>query len=128
MGGAFSEGVDLTGESLIGVAVIGVGLPQVNIYQRTLMDYYTESRGDGFAYAYVYPGINKVMQAGGRLIRTETDKGVILLIDERFAQSGYKNLLPEQWRHIIYAHGPDEICAKLDRFYNNFPIADKRKL
>lgn len=97
LGGVFAEGVDLPGSSLIGCAVVGVGLPQVNELQELLRDYYQTKNNAGFDYAYRFPGINKVLQAVGRVIRTETDVGTALLIDYRFAHSGYSELFPPHW-------------------------------
>ncbi|WP_194843472.1 helicase C-terminal domain-containing protein [Paenibacillus sp. FSL W8-1187] len=97
MGGIFSEGVDLAGDRLTGVAVIGVGLPQLGP-ERDLLAAYEQRQGrSGFDYAYVYPGIGKVLQAGGRLIRSESDRGTLLLVDDRYAQPRYRRLLPEEW-------------------------------
>ncbi|MCM3747740.1 ATP-dependent DNA helicase [Paenibacillus pasadenensis] len=97
MGGVFSEGVDLTGDRLTGVAVVGVGLPQIGS-ERDLLAAYEQRQGrSGFDYAYVYPGIGKVLQAGGRLIRSEEDRGALLLIDDRYRQPRYRRLLPEEW-------------------------------
>ena len=84
MGGLFSEGIDLTGDRLIGVIVVGTGLPMVCTEQKILQGYFEEEGKDGFAYAYQYPGMNKVLQAAGRVIRTASDQGVILLLDDRF--------------------------------------------
>ncbi|NQX67857.1 ATP-dependent DNA helicase [Paenibacillus alba] len=98
MGGIFSEGIDLVGDRLTGVAVVGVGLPQLGP-ERNLIKSYMDSTGkNGYEYAYVFPGMNKVQQAGGRLIRSETDRGVLLLIDDRYLQPLYQRLLPEEWR------------------------------
>jgi DNA excision repair protein ERCC-2 len=98
MGGIFSEGIDLVGDRLTGVAVVGVGLPQLGP-ERNLIKAYMDSTGkNGYEYAYVFPGMNKVQQAGGRLIRSETDRGVLLLIDDRYLQPLYQRLLPEEWR------------------------------
>ena len=98
MGGVFSEGIDLVGERLIGAAIVGVGLPLITPKRDALRDYYDEVLGGGFEYAYMYPGMNKVMQAAGRVIRTETDRGVILLMDSRFTDSRYTELFPLEWR------------------------------
>jgi len=98
MGGLFGEGIDLAGECLSGACIVGVGLPQVCLERNILRDYYEEKLGMGFEYAYIYPGINKVMQAVGRVIRTERDRGAVLLIDERFSLAPYRNLLPEEWQ------------------------------
>lgn len=97
MGGIFSEGVDLPGDRLIGVIVVGVGMPQLGLERDTLRSYYHAQGKNGFTYAYVIPGMNKVLQAGGRLIRSETDSGTIALIDDRYFESGYRQLLPEEW-------------------------------
>ncbi|MCM3785511.1 ATP-dependent DNA helicase [Neobacillus mesonae] len=98
LGGVFSEGVDLPGDRLNGVIVIGTGLPQIGLENNMLRDYFNQTGRNGFNYAYVFPGMNKVLQAGGRLIRTEEDEGVLVLVDDRFAQDPYRSLLPEEWR------------------------------
>lgn len=98
MGGLFSEGVDLIGDRLIGVFIIGVGLPQLGVERNMLKDYFYEQGKNGYDYAYVIPGMNKVLQAGGRLIRSESDRGTLVLIDDRYLQPGYRRLLPEEWQ------------------------------
>ncbi|MDQ8734174.1 helicase C-terminal domain-containing protein [Paenibacillus sp. LHD-38] len=98
MGGVFSEGVDLAGDRLIGVIVVGVGLPQLGVERNMLKDYFNEQGKSGYDYAYVFPGMNKVLQAGGRLIRSETDRGTLVLIDDRYLQPQYQRLLPEEWK------------------------------
>ena len=97
MGGIFSEGIDLIGDRLIGTAVVGTGLPQVSCEREILKDYYDEKGEQGFDYAYRYPGMNKVLQAAGRVIRTKEDTGTILLLDERFLNRDYRNLFPGEW-------------------------------
>jgi len=119
LGGAFAEGIDLLGDRLIGTAIVGVGLPQVNIYQNMIRDYYDHSRGNGFDFAYTYPGINKVMQAAGRVIRTEQDRGVVLLIDDRFATMHYRRLFPRHWNHLHYVHNMEELMESLEAFSAN---------
>ncbi|WP_407271818.1 ATP-dependent DNA helicase [Radiobacillus sp. PE A8.2] len=99
LGGIFSEGVDLKGDRLNGVIVIGVGLPQFGLERNIIKDYFNGVGKNGYDYAYVFPGMNKVLQAGGRLIRSETDRGVIILVDDRFLQQKYQALLPEEWRN-----------------------------
>ena len=99
MGGIFSEGIDLKEESLIGAIVVGTGLPQIGVERKILMDWYMQE-GKGFEYAYVYPGLNKVLQSAGRVIRTEKDKGVILLLDNRFLSGGYDGLMPAEWTNM----------------------------
>lgn len=98
MGGIFSEGIDLVGDRLNGVVVVGLGLPQVGLERNLIKEYMDRTGKNGFDYAYVFPGLNKVLQAGGRLIRSETDRGRLLLIDDRYLQSRIQRLLPEAWR------------------------------
>ena len=97
LGGIFAEGIDLPDDALDGVVIVGVGLPQVNLFQETLRAYYERSLGDGFLYAYMLPGMQKVAQAVGRVIRTENDRGVALLLDDRYRQNAYRRLCPEHW-------------------------------
>lgn len=98
LGGIFGEGIDLVGDRLIGVVIVGVGLPQICLERDLIRDYFQERTGLGFEYAYTYPGLNRVLQAAGRVIRSETDRGVVLLIDTRFGQSRYRELFPTWWR------------------------------
>ena len=97
LGGVFSEGIDLTGEKLIGTIMVGTGLPQVSFERNLLKEYYEEAGEDGFAYAYLYPGMNKILQAAGRVIRTTEDEGVILLLDDRFLKPYYQKMFPREW-------------------------------
>ena len=117
MGGIFGEGVDLAGDRLIGCAIVGVGLPQVSPRQEMLRRYYDAQNGAGFDYAYRWPGMNKVLQAAGRVIRTQEDKGVVLLLDDRFAQSEYARLFPKHWRHLEYLRDTEELKKKLEDFW-----------
>ena len=98
MGGMFSEGIDYIGDMLSGVIVVGVGLPMINELNNQLKDYYEHTFNKGFDFAYQYPGMNKVIQAVGRVIRTDTDKGVAILIDDRFDSQYYKKLFPIEWK------------------------------
>lgn len=98
LGGIFSEGIDLPGKQLDGAIVVGVGLPQVNLRQEVLKRDYEETLGNGFLYAYMLPGMQKVAQAVGRVIRTEEDKGIALLMDARYWRLEYQRLLPEHWK------------------------------
>lgn len=102
LGGVFAEGVDLPGDRLNGVVIVGVGLPQIGAERDILRSYFERADKNGFNYAYVYPGMNKVLQAGGRLIRTEADEGVLVLVDDRFVKEPYASLLPEEWRHYRF--------------------------
>lgn len=97
MGGIFSEGIDLMGEKLIGAIIIGTGLPQIGTEREILRQYYDKKGVNGFDYAYRYPGMNKVLQSAGRVIRTQEDTGIILLLDERFTGKDYRNLFPAEW-------------------------------
>ncbi|MCR5674835.1 MAG: ATP-dependent DNA helicase [Lachnospiraceae bacterium] len=98
LGGIFGEGIDLKGERLIGVIVVGTGLPQISEEQELLRDYFEQRGRDGFDYAYRFPGMNRVLQAAGRVIRTEQDVGVMLLLDDRFLQTSYRQLFPKEWK------------------------------
>ena len=116
MGGAFSEGIDLRGERLIGVVIIGTGLPMVCTEQEILKGYFDEKEEKGFDYAYQYPGMNKVMQAAGRLIRTMEDRGVIALLDDRFLQADYQSLFPREWDEY-YPVSRNQVNQVLERFW-----------
>ncbi len=101
MGGIFGEGIDLLGTRLIGVIVVGVGLPQICLERDLIKEYFSSHEEDGFAFSYQYPGFNRVMQAAGRLIRTESDTGDVILIDERFSTRRYKNMFPREWGNCM---------------------------
>ncbi len=116
LGGVFGEGIDLTGESLSGVILIGVGLPARSFEQDILMDYFTHETGNGFDYAYRFPGFNKILQAAGRVIRTETDRGFILLIDERYGREDYRMLFPPEWDPHAVGNA-DELREGLEDFF-----------
>ena len=107
MGGIFGEGIDLKHEQLIGAIIVGTGLPQISNEREILMNYYDNATGAGFDYAYRYPGMNKVLQAAGRVIRTIDDVGVIELLDERFLQNDYRGLFPREWEKY-------EVCTVQD--------------
>ena len=100
MGGIFSEGIDLTNDKLIGVVVVGTGLPQVCAEREIIMNYFKNNGMDGFDYAYRFPGMNKVLQAAGRVIRTHEDTGIIGLLDERFGKRDYASLFPREWNDV----------------------------
>lgn len=97
MGGIFAEGIDLKYDALIGVIIVGTGLPQISNEREILKKYYDEKENAGFAYAFIYPGMNKVLQAAGRVIRTAEDRGIIILLDERFLQREYQCMFPREW-------------------------------
>lgn len=116
MGGIFSEGIDLTGEKLIGAIIVGTGLPMVCNEREILMNYFEEHEGKGFEYAYLYPGMNKVLQAAGRVIRTIEDKGVILLLDERFLYSANQQMFPREWEDYQVITG-NQVKAAVSEFW-----------
>ena len=97
MGGIFSEGIDLKNDSLIGAIIVGTGIPQVCLERELIKAYFDENEENGYEYAYLFPGMNKVLQAAGRVIRTHEDRGVIALLDERFCYNTYRNLFPREW-------------------------------
>jgi Rad3-related DNA helicase len=114
LGGIFGEGIDLKNDRLIGVVIVGTGLPQISNEREILKNYYDEKNGNGFDYAFRYPGMNKVLQAAGRVIRTTEDKGVILLLDERFQQRDYRALYPREWadRRVCSLEDVGELVAE----------------
>jgi DNA excision repair protein ERCC-2 len=105
MGGIFSEGIDLKGDRLTGAVIIGVGLPQVGLERDTMKEYFQKAGKNGYDFAYVYPGMNKVLQAGGRVIRSEEDRGTLVLVDDRFLSRKYVEMLPEEWRDFVVLKG-----------------------
>ena len=117
MGGIFSEGIDLLGEKLIGAILVGTGLPQIGNEREILRNFYAEEGENGFDYAYRYPGMNKVLQAAGRVIRTVEDVGVIELLDERFLQSEYRALFPREWEQQTICR-VDTVEQYLKKFWN----------
>ena len=115
MGGIFSEGIDLTNDKLIGTVVVGTGLPQVCVERDIIMNYFKDKGMNGFDYAYKYPGMNKVLQAAGRVIRTHEDTGIIGLLDERFANREYASLFPREWNDLSFVTWTDA-QKKIDEF------------
>ena len=119
LGGIFSEGVDLTGESLIGAVIVGTGLPQIGSQREILKEYYDKKNHCGFDYAYRYPGMNKVLQAAGRVIRTKEDKGVILLLDDRFWDRDYQEIFPREWQDRTGCR-LDTVEGAVETFWKSF--------
>ncbi len=117
LGGSFSEGIDLVSDRLIGVVIVGVGLPSVNFENNLIKEYYSNNGLDGYTFAYVNPGINKVMQAVGRLIRGENDRGVALLIDERYAYKTYEFLFKNNWQNNKFINSANDLKKELNSFY-----------
>ena len=111
------EGIDLVGDRLIGSVIVGVGLVQPSDENEILREYYDDKYEAGREYAYIYPGFNRVLQAAGRVIRTETDRGVIVFIDERYAEPTYKELMPAQYRTAKFVGDTQSLTAVLDRVW-----------
>ena len=118
MGGIFGEGIDLKNDRLIGAIIVGTGLPQVSDEREILKNYYDERGLSGFDYAFRYPGMNKVLQAAGRVIRTSEDRGVILLLDERFLQREYGALFPREWEKRSVC-GLPQLREEVSRFWSD---------
>lgn len=118
MGGIFGEGIDLIGSRLSGAVIVGVGLPQIGFDRDIIKNYYQEKLGKGWEYAYIIPGANKVMQAVGRVIRSHEDKGVVMLIDERFIHKPYPSIFPADWSHAVNIRNEKEMKKILKDFWN----------
>ncbi len=116
LGGVFGEGIDLVGERLVGAVIVGVGLPQLCLDRDLVRDFFEQRQGSGFEFAYTFPGMNRVLQAVGRVIRSETDRGVVLLIDDRFRESRYLRLLPG-WMEPEHVQGVQAIAEKVGDFW-----------
>lgn len=121
MGGIFSEGIDLKYDSLIGVIVVGTGIPMVCNEREVIRNYFDRKGLDGFDYAYKYPGMNKVLQAAGRVIRTSEDIGVVALLDDRFLQSGYRALFPREWKGYKTVLS-NSVNNEISRFWSGFEV------
>ena len=125
MGGAFGEGIDLVGERLIGVLVVGVGLPQICLELDLVKAHFSANGQDGFAFAYQYPGMNRVLQTAGRVIRHERDRGVVCLVDERFDQAHYRDLYPSEWQPRFVNQNQD-LVAGLSAFWNSETLTNSQ--
>lgn len=119
LGGIFGEGIDLKYDSLIGVIIIGTGVPQVSSEREILKAYFDGNGESGFDYAYRYPGMNKVLQAAGRVIRTAEDVGIIALLDERFLQPAYRRLFPREWGHFETVT-VNTVAKRVERFWDEW--------
>lgn len=119
MGGIFSEGIDLKRDSLIGALIVGTGIPQVGCERELLKQYFDEQGENGFDYAYRYPGMNKVLQSAGRVIRTAEDVGVVALLDERFLEYQYRRMFPREWSSYEIVN-VDEISGRVEKFWNDW--------
>ena len=118
MGGIYSEGIDLAGDSLIGAVIVGIGMPSLSYEREAIAEYYQEKYEEGKQYAYIYPGMNRVFQAAGRVIRTEQDRGVIVLIDDRFADPIYKKSIPSLWSDMRFIDDAKRLKEVLEEFWN----------
>ncbi len=119
MGGIFSEGIDLKYDNLIGAIIVGTGIPQVCAEREILKQYFDETDGSGFDYAYRYPGMNKVLQSAGRVIRTVQDVGIVVLLDERFESPSYRRLFPREWKEC---ESVTVVCIgkRIERFWDEW--------
>ena len=117
LGGMFSEGIDLAGESLIGAIIVGTGMPSLSAERNIMEVYYNDENGRGHEFAYTCPGMNKVLQAAGRVIRSENDTGIVVLIDDRYSEPGMKMLLPTHWRHIKFTGNLTSLAAIISDFW-----------
>ena len=117
-GGIYSEGIDLAGEELIGAIIVGGGIPALSYEREAIAAYYEEKYEEGKQYAYIYPGMNRVFQAAGRVIRRETDRGVIVLIDDRFDDPIYRKSLPKLWEGVKFLSNAKLLKEELDCFWS----------
>ena len=117
LGGAFSEGVDLPGSRLIGSIVFGVGLPGISNERNIIEEHFDETVGEGFDYAYTYPGMTRVLQAVGRVIRRDSDRGVAVLVDDRYASPKQRRLFPSHWKNVQYAGNTQSLAEIVRRFW-----------
>lgn len=117
MGGVFGESIDLIGDQLSGVLIVGVGLPMIAPFNNVLKSHFDEEFSSGFDFAYTYPGLNKVIQAVGRVIRSETDRGVAILLDDRFTTRRYLSLFPKEWSHLEIINTKHELEKKINAFW-----------
>lgn len=118
LGGSFSEGVDLPGGRLIGSIIVGVGIPGLSDERNIIRDYYADQNGMGYEYAYVYPGMNHVLQAAGRVIRTDTDRGIVVLLDQRYAEPRYTALFPPHWEGVRFASDAQSLAKIIADFWH----------
>lgn len=119
LGGVFGEGIDLVGDRLIGAIIVGVGLPQLCLERDLISERFAARQLDGYDFAYRFPGMNRVLQAAGRVIRTETDRGFVLLIDRRFAETRYRQLMPPHWSHSAWVYDERGVREAVAKFWEN---------
>ena len=116
IGGTFGEGIDLVSDRLIGLVIVGIGLSKINYESDKISEYYSNHNLNGYDYAYLYPGMNKVMQAVGRLIRSENDKGIALLIDERYLTKSYRDLFKKEWDDYEVVLNKEDLVLSIQKF------------
>jgi Rad3-related DNA helicase len=119
LGGVFGEGIDLVGDRLIGVVVVGVGLPQISLERDLIADRFNAKGFIGYDYAYRFPGFNRVLQAAGRVIRSERDRGFVLLIDRRFNELRYRNLFPAHWSGAQWVKNEEATTVAIASFWKS---------
>lgn len=119
LGGIFGEGIDLVGDRLIGAIIVGVGLPQLCLERDLISERFAARNLDGYDFAYRFPGMNRVLQAAGRVIRTESDRGFVLLIDRRFAETRYRQLFPPHWAHATWVYNERGVRETIATFWKN---------
>ena len=119
LGGIFGEGIDLKNDRLIGAVIVGTGIPQVCFERELLKDHFNKASENGFDYSYRYPGMNKVLQAAGRVIRTMEDVGIVVLLDERFLQFSYQKLFPREWESFEVVT-VDSVAGRVARFWDEW--------
>lgn len=119
LGGIFGEGIDLKNDRLIGAVIVGTGIPQVCFERELLKDHFNKASENGFDYSYRYPGMNKVLQAAGRVIRTMEDVGIVVLLDERFLQFSYQKLFPREWESFEVVT-VDSVAGRVSRFWDEW--------
>ncbi|MBW6515143.1 MAG: ATP-dependent DNA helicase [Candidatus Cloacimonetes bacterium] len=117
LGGVFGEGIDLIGDKLIGAIIVGVGLPQLSLERELIREFFQAKNGKGYDYAYKFPGMNRVLQAAGRVIRSENDTGVVILLDQRFANLEYQRLFPNEWSNFVAVQSPETLYNVLLGFW-----------
>ena len=127
LGGSFSEGVDLPGSRLIGAVIVGTGIPGLSNERNLLRDYFEGKCERGYDYAYTFPGMNRVLQAAGRVIRREEDSGIVVLIDSRYAEEPYLHLYPAHWQNMMAAGDAASLTRRVETFWKEDDARRRRE-
>ncbi len=127
LGGSFSEGVDLPGSRLIGTVIVGVGLPGLSNERNIMKEYFDNKCENGYNYAYVFPGMNSIMQAAGRVIRREDDRGIVVLIDDRYSSPQYRAVFPSHWSHMKFVGDAVSLAELTRRFWAKHDELDGKR-